>query len=99
VASSIGEIVTIDESGAKIRVVRSADGGRVFIGEVVTDRAWRSRAPPTLRLARSRQRWSGVTWQRADYVTWHALDEGAVCPGFLTLLEMDARRDARLAGE
>jgi hypothetical protein len=28
----------------------------------------------------------------ADYVTWPALDEGAVCPGCLTLLEMDARR-------
>jgi hypothetical protein len=37
-APSIGEIVTIDEGSAKIRVVRSADGGRVFIGEVVTDR-------------------------------------------------------------
>ncbi len=39
VAPSIGEIVTIDEGSSKIRVVRSADGGRVFIGEVVTDRA------------------------------------------------------------
>ena len=36
-APSIGEIVTI--SAAQIRVVRSADGGRVFIGEAVTDRA------------------------------------------------------------
>jgi hypothetical protein len=28
----------------------------------------------------------------ADYVTWHALDEGAVCPGCLTMLETDACR-------
>ncbi len=30
----------------------------------------------------------------ADYVAWHALDEGAVCPGCLTLLEEDAQRAA-----
>lgn len=28
----------------------------------------------------------------ADYVDWAALDEGAVCPGCLTMLEMEARR-------
>src|SRR5581483_5828291 len=28
----------------------------------------------------------------ADYVTWHALDEGAVCPGCLTMLEAEAHR-------
>jgi hypothetical protein len=27
-----------------------------------------------------------------DYVTWHALDEGAVCPGCLMMLETEARR-------
>jgi hypothetical protein len=37
-APSIGEIVTIDEGSTKIRIVRSADGGRVFVGEVVADR-------------------------------------------------------------
>jgi len=25
----------------------------------------------------------------ADYVTWHALEGGTVCPGCLTLLETD----------
>jgi hypothetical protein len=25
-----------------------------------------------------------------DYVTWQALDEGAVCPGCLTMLETEA---------
>ena len=28
----------------------------------------------------------------ADYVAWETLDEGAVCPGCLTMLEMEARR-------
>ena len=28
----------------------------------------------------------------ADYVAWEILDEGAVCPGCLTMLEMEARR-------
>ena len=28
----------------------------------------------------------------ADYVTWSALDEGAVCPGCLTLLETETAR-------
>jgi hypothetical protein len=28
----------------------------------------------------------------ADYVTWHALAEGSVCPGCLTMLETEARR-------
>lgn len=28
----------------------------------------------------------------ADYTEWEALDEGAVCPGCLTMLEMEARR-------
>jgi hypothetical protein len=28
----------------------------------------------------------------ADYVTWHALDDGTVCPGCLTLLEADEHR-------
>lgn len=28
----------------------------------------------------------------ADYVDWEALEEGAVCPGCLTMLEMEARR-------
>jgi hypothetical protein len=28
----------------------------------------------------------------ADYVTWQALDEGAVCPGCLTLIETEAAR-------
>jgi hypothetical protein len=27
-----------------------------------------------------------------DYVAWEALDGGAVCPGCLTMLEMEARR-------
>jgi hypothetical protein len=27
-----------------------------------------------------------------DYVGWEALDEGAVCPGCLTMLETEARR-------
>ena len=39
VAPSIGEVVTIDEGGVKIRVVRSADGGRVFIGELISGHA------------------------------------------------------------
>lgn len=30
----------------------------------------------------------------ADYVDWEALDEGAVCPGCLTMLEAEARRAA-----
>ena len=37
-APSIGEVVTVDAGGTSIRVVRSADGGRVFIGELVADR-------------------------------------------------------------
>jgi hypothetical protein len=28
----------------------------------------------------------------ADYIGWEALDEVAVCPGCLTMLEMEARR-------
>jgi hypothetical protein len=28
----------------------------------------------------------------ADYVDWAAFDEGAVCPGCLTMLELEARR-------
>ncbi len=28
----------------------------------------------------------------ADYVGWEALDEGTVCPGCLTMLEVEARR-------
>lgn len=28
----------------------------------------------------------------ADYVTWQALDDGTVCPGCLTLLEVDESR-------
>jgi len=28
----------------------------------------------------------------ADYVTWHALDEGTVCPGCLTMLEAESHR-------
>ena len=28
----------------------------------------------------------------ADYVAWAALDEGTVCPGCLTMLEVEARR-------
>ena len=28
----------------------------------------------------------------ADYVAWAALEEGAVCPGCLTMLEMEAHR-------
>ena len=28
----------------------------------------------------------------ADYVAWATLDEGAVCPGCLTMLETEARR-------
>jgi hypothetical protein len=28
----------------------------------------------------------------ADYVDWAALDEGAVCSGCLTMLEVEARR-------
>ncbi len=28
----------------------------------------------------------------ADYIGWEALDEGAVCPGCLTMLEVEARR-------
>ncbi|HST19159.1 MAG TPA: hypothetical protein VLK36_16050 [Gaiellaceae bacterium] len=28
----------------------------------------------------------------ADYVDWEVLDEGAVCPGCLTMLETEARR-------
>ena len=39
VAPSIGEVVTLDKGGAQMRVLRSADGGRVFIGEVVLDHA------------------------------------------------------------
>jgi hypothetical protein len=27
-----------------------------------------------------------------DYLAWEALDEGAVCPGCLTMLEIEARR-------
>lgn len=29
----------------------------------------------------------------ADYVAWEALAEGAVCPGCLTMLEIEARSD------
>lgn len=28
----------------------------------------------------------------ADYVVWEALEEGPVCPGCLTMLELEARR-------
>lgn len=28
----------------------------------------------------------------ADFVGWATLDEGAVCPGCLTMLELEARR-------
>ena len=28
----------------------------------------------------------------ADYVGWEALDEGVVCPGCMTMLEVEARR-------
>jgi hypothetical protein len=28
----------------------------------------------------------------ADYVTWRALNDGAVCPGCLTMIETEARR-------
>lgn len=27
----------------------------------------------------------------ADFVAWEALDDGVVCPGCLTMLEVDAR--------
>jgi len=37
-APSIGEIVALDDGGTSIRIVRSADGGRVFVGEFVSDR-------------------------------------------------------------
>jgi len=32
-APSIGELVTLDESAASVRVVRSSDGGRIYVGE------------------------------------------------------------------
>jgi hypothetical protein len=34
-------------------------------------------------------RWRHEPCDDADYVTWHALDEGGVCPGCLTLLETE----------
>ena len=37
-APAIGEIVALDEGGKSIRIVRSADGGRVFVGELVAGR-------------------------------------------------------------
>jgi hypothetical protein len=37
-APAIGEIVALDEAGTSIRIVRSADGGRVFVGEFGSDR-------------------------------------------------------------
>ena len=37
-APLIGEIVALDDGGTTIRVVRSADGGRVFIGELTSGR-------------------------------------------------------------
>ena len=35
-APAIGEVVALDEGGTSIRIVRSADGGRVFVGELVS---------------------------------------------------------------
>jgi hypothetical protein len=32
-APSIGEFVTLDASAASVRVVRSSDGGRIYVGE------------------------------------------------------------------
>jgi hypothetical protein len=32
-APSIGELVTLEESAASVRVVRSSDGGRIYVGE------------------------------------------------------------------
>jgi hypothetical protein len=32
-APSIGELVKLDESAASVRVVRSSDGGRIYVGE------------------------------------------------------------------
>ena len=37
-APAIGEVVALDEGGTSIRIVRSADGGRVFVGELVSGR-------------------------------------------------------------
>lgn len=37
-APAIGEVVALDEGGTSIRIVRSADGGRVFVGEIVSNR-------------------------------------------------------------
>ena len=34
-APSIGELVTLDEAGSTVRVVRSSDGGRIFVAEPV----------------------------------------------------------------
>jgi hypothetical protein len=36
-APAISEVVALDDGGARIRIVRSADGGRVFVGELVSD--------------------------------------------------------------
>jgi hypothetical protein len=32
-APSIGELVTLEESAASVRVVRSSDGDRIYVGE------------------------------------------------------------------
>ena len=32
-APSIGELVSLDASAATVRVVRSSDGGRLYVGE------------------------------------------------------------------
>lgn len=32
-AASIGELVTLDAGAAIVRVVRSSDGGRIYVGE------------------------------------------------------------------
>lgn len=32
-APSIGEIVRLDEGTSSVRVVRSSDGGRIYVGE------------------------------------------------------------------
>jgi hypothetical protein len=38
-APSIGEVVTLDADGSTVRVLRSSDGGRIFVAEPVDEDA------------------------------------------------------------
>ena len=37
VAPSIGDLVTLEEKGIVVRVLRSSDGGRIYVAEAASD--------------------------------------------------------------